>query len=677
MLIGKNRLFILLFTGLLLLVCLAYSNHFGNALHFDDLNTIEKNLSVQSIGNIPNFFTDARTYSTIPFNQVYRPIVSTTFAIDYWIGGGLKPLYFHLSSFIEYLLQGILIFFLFLKIMDLARPHKWNRYLALFAVGWYMLNPANTEVLNYISVRGEILALLGILASLLLYIKKPAWRKWGLYLIPMGLGALAKLSALMFAPILFFYILFFEEDSSKGVLSRALKRSLPALIFGAIVFIFVSVMNSPTVLLSTIPPVHYALTQPFAILHYFFNFFFPANLSADANWPLVTSFLDLRFLTGAAFIILLLLVAFKNSKQKENRPIAFGILWFFLALLPTSSIIPLHEVLNDHRPFFAYVGLVLSIVWWFRQKIISKETVIERRLLIRGSITIALIGVLVFSAIGTHNRNKVWLNNETLWYDVIQKNPQNVRGLMNYGVSQLEKGDYENAKAYFERAYVLDPVFSISSVNLGIVEGLLGNPTVAEKYFQEALVLDESYPEAYYFYARWLNVEGRYTEAIPLLSQAIALSPVYADAHYLLMDIYAKSEQWTELSESVRQALQIIPNDPITLKYGESERNPTSRIEAAAYFLAGKMPAAEDYLNLGLAYYQNRKFNDAILANKLAIQLKPDYSEAYNNLGASYNNLGIWNEAIKALERALEINPDSELARNNLELAKKMRARNF
>src|SRR5262249_3128098 len=94
--------------GVLLLVTVllaAYWNHFQNSFHFDDAHTIANNAAIQSLRNIPQFFTDATTFSSLPTNQSYRPLVSTLFAIDYWLSaspartGGLDPFWFHLSIF--------------------------------------------------------------------------------------------------------------------------------------------------------------------------------------------------------------------------------------------------------------------------------------------------------------------------------------------------------------------------------------------------------------------------------------------------------------------------------------------------------------------------------------------------------------------------------------------------
>ncbi len=54
-------------------------------------------------------------------------------------------------------------------------------------------------------------------------------------------------------------------------------------------------------------------------------------------------------LVGVAFVAAALSMAWITSRRRETRPIAYGILWFFIALLPTSSVIPLAEPMNDHR----------------------------------------------------------------------------------------------------------------------------------------------------------------------------------------------------------------------------------------------------------------------------------------------------------------------------------------
>src|SRR6266702_2502018 len=86
-------------TVLIVAIIAAYANHFHNSFHFDDAHTIVNNESIRDLRNIPLFFRDATTFSALPSNQSYRPLVSTLLAIDYQLAHGLHPFCFHLSVF--------------------------------------------------------------------------------------------------------------------------------------------------------------------------------------------------------------------------------------------------------------------------------------------------------------------------------------------------------------------------------------------------------------------------------------------------------------------------------------------------------------------------------------------------------------------------------------------------
>ena len=86
----------------LLLGCMAllaaYANHLQNGFHFDDAHAVVNNVFIRDLANISRFFTDGRTFSSLPTNQSWRPPVSTSLALD-----GLKPLWFHISTFFCFL----------------------------------------------------------------------------------------------------------------------------------------------------------------------------------------------------------------------------------------------------------------------------------------------------------------------------------------------------------------------------------------------------------------------------------------------------------------------------------------------------------------------------------------------------------------------------------------------
>ncbi|MGN6180494.1 MAG: hypothetical protein ACTHNW_15005, partial [Mucilaginibacter sp.] len=87
---------------LLMIACCAitYSNHFHNDFHFDDFHTIVNNAYIRDMRNMPLFFKDGSTSSVLPANQSYRPVVTASLAVDYWLGGGYNVVFFHLTNFL-------------------------------------------------------------------------------------------------------------------------------------------------------------------------------------------------------------------------------------------------------------------------------------------------------------------------------------------------------------------------------------------------------------------------------------------------------------------------------------------------------------------------------------------------------------------------------------------------
>src|SRR3984893_12722038 len=117
----RDKSCVALGTALLVLALIAaYANHFHNSFHFDDAHTIENNAAIRDLRNIPQFFRDATTFSSLPSNQSYRPLVSTLLAIDYKLGGGLQPFWFYLSIFALFMALTLLLAFIIYRLLHQA-----------------------------------------------------------------------------------------------------------------------------------------------------------------------------------------------------------------------------------------------------------------------------------------------------------------------------------------------------------------------------------------------------------------------------------------------------------------------------------------------------------------------------------------------------------------------------
>src|SRR5258708_2904758 len=146
----------------------AYANHFHNSFHFDDAHTIVNNASIRELRNIPLFFRDATTFSSLPSNQSYRPLVSTLLAIDYRLGR-LQLFWFHASIFALFVVLTVLLAFVINRLLDDGTISSRNRWIALAAAAWYGLHPANADTVNYMIASSEVISTLGIITSFALY----------------------------------------------------------------------------------------------------------------------------------------------------------------------------------------------------------------------------------------------------------------------------------------------------------------------------------------------------------------------------------------------------------------------------------------------------------------------------------------------------------------------------
>jgi tetratricopeptide (TPR) repeat protein len=618
--------------GALLLITLltAYANHFHNSFHFDDAHTIVNNASIRELRNIPLFFRDAKTFSSLPSNQSYRPLVSTLLAIDYRLGG-LQAFWFHASIFALFVALAVLLAFVINRLLDNEIISPLNRWIALAAAAWYGLHPANADTINYMIASSEVISTLGVVASFAVYFAFPRLRRSGLYILPAAIAILAKPTAAIFAVLIAIYRLLFRDGT---IIRRAAGRRalayfteiVPSFLICGAMLLFVQHMTPNTWVAGAANARNYMITQPYVIFQYFKTFFWPTGLSADYDLNPFTTTNDPRFWAGFAFAVSFIAIAIGTSVFRKTRVIGFGLLWFLITLMPT-SLLPLAEVMNDHRTFLPYIGLVIGMAGAVSLLI---NRAVKFAVPARIAVTCAVVLLLCANAYATFQRNKVWKTEETLWHDVVLKSPRNGRGLMNYGNTLMAKGDYAGALDYYHRALQLTPQYSVLLINLAIAEDATKQSAAAEQHFKEALRFAPTSPDSYTYYARYLLSNSRADEARAFLQSALELSPTDVNAR----DLLARAN-------------------------GQSVDQPTTQ-------------TPEFYLGLSLQLYREERYAESIAASRVALTRRPNYAEAWNNIGAAYNKLGNYEKAADAFEEALRLKPDFQLARNNLQYAREM-----
>lgn len=599
--------------ALLALLCIAYANHFDNSFHFDDAHAVVGNAALRDLANVPRFFVDATTFSTLPTNQMYRPLLLVSYALDVARAGGLQVRAFHATTFAFFAAQCVLMALLFARLLAAERPHAATPLLALFGTALYALHPVQAETINYVSARSDSLSTFFVVASVLAWAAWPSGRRWGVPIVLALAGVLVKQTAAV-TPLL---VLLLELLVARRPWREALKATLP----------FFAAMGATVLFMATRTPagftpggasrLRYAITQPYAVWHYVTQLFAPTKLSADTDLAPFASPLEPRALLGFLFVAFLAGSILVLARRRETGAAAFGLSWFLVALAPTSSVVPLAEVMNDHRMFFPFVGLALAAAS-LAAHLVRRHEESLRAPAARAAVFAGALLLLLACAAGTRARNEVWRDDESLWRDAVAKNPRNGRARMNLGLALMQRGALDEALAQYARALDLAPGYSYLHTNIGIALAAKGRFAEAEESFRRGVSLAQGSAEPAYWFARFLAQQGRTSEAAAQAADAVTISPRHPDARALLEQI---------------------------------EREPRT---------------PEEWLERSLGAYRAGDFEKSLAAARRALALRPGYAEALNNVCAAHNAAERWDEAIAACEEALRRRPDFPLAKSNL-----------
>jgi tetratricopeptide (TPR) repeat protein len=577
----------------LLLVSLTYANHFGNGFHFDDIHTVVRNPAIRSLSNIPKFFVDAKLFSIFPPNQTYRPLTTATLAVDYALGKGLDPFYFHVTTFALFLVQLLAMGALFTKLVG-------NRVQAWLAVAAYGLHPVGAETINYVIQRADMFVALGLSAGMLLYVHKFYRLAWVVF----GLGCLAKPSGVVFAGLVVAYEYFLG--------GRNYRRSIPyVLLAGGLALLTTSMQPSTNVVGATSDAYKYRLTQAYIAATYLREAVAPFHLAADSEFPPFENILEPLAVLGYVVVAALVYIIFRG-----RRPVvSFGLSWFLMAMAPT-SLTPLGDVTNDHRMFGPFVGLALCLATLLRTRF-SRYLVLF---------------ALPLLAYGTTLRNEVWGDEEKLWRDAVVKRPQNGRAWLNLGVCLLTTHRPSEALAAMLEAKKLNESYVYLEVNLGMAYAELGRLEKAEHHLLRATQVDPG-GTPLYLYGNFLAKGNRLKEAIPILYESNQRNPMDKKAIRLLHSLYDRQYAVCKGNPTVGNYSDFCLYLILGHEYGKAA-------EMAEKAVKLDPSSSSAWANQATAYLALKRWSDAESSARRALKLQPGMKSAQRTLEQAQNRNG-------------------------------------
>jgi len=541
---------------------------------FDDLANITKNFHLRFYDISRSMFNNSRWIGEL--------LNAFCFKI-----GRYNPFYYRLTNLFIHITSGVLLFYL---IMALCRKNKSNSFLAnnaltiaFITAGLFLLHPVQTQTVSYvIQARLEGLATLFVLATLFFFIRAMRTTSTPRSYLFTGLmfftGFLACGTKEVVVVLPFLAILldwFFIADRSWASFKQRLllHAAFTLLIIGTISYYLdpsflkeavqlklAAGNNRGNVLtdhaLDVITPGHFLISQFKVVLHYLFMFLWPQSICVEYDWKLAVS-----FFAPDSFFPFLALVALGGTAlycafKKNYAYISFGLLWFFVAVAPRSSIIPSSELICDYKTYLASIG------WLFVLGVLLTKLITTRSNKTPFSSFFAQPSAHMFTmglvcclfGYASLQRNTVWKSPVAFWRDIVEKAPTKARGHNNLGVACAEQGKIDEAIACYQKAIRLDAYYTDPYNNIAVAYTHKNEIDKGIMALNQAIVLFPYYPEAYNNRGSLHLKKKDYAPAERDLRTAIKLRPYYGKAHYNLGRLYFEQQQehtaWTHFKNA-------------------------------------------------------------------------------------------------------------------------------
>ena len=321
----------------------------------------------------------------------------------------------------------------------------------------------------------------------------------------------------------------------------------------------------------------------------------------------------------------------------------------FLILAPSSSFIPLHDPLYEHRMYLSLATVVCLAV-------MGLYLVAGRRSLIVFVVVGIGLGLL------TWRRNWDYRSDLAMQFGEVAQRPNDPLAHYNAGVALWKAGWIQEAIGQYQQALKIDPDLAGVHYNLGVALEAVGRAQEAMGHYEEAVRLKPDYVAAYYSLGNAFEKAGRLQDAMENYEQALRLKPDLAEAHYNLGTAFLRLGKFQEAMEHFQQVLRLKPD------YAEAQNN-----LGIALARLGKLPEAIDHWkravwsdpdfadahnNLGIALIRQGRAQEAVEHFRQALRIAPDMAEAHYNLGLALEQMGQVQGAIGHYEQALRLKPD-------------------
>ncbi len=491
----------------LLLLAAAFGSTLTSSFHFDDYSLF-RDPAVTWPGGWWQLFGLERT----------RPLTYLTFWLNYQIGGA-EPWGYHAVNLALHFLTVGLAAVVFRRV---STPQA-----ALIATAVFALHPLQSEPVAYVFGRATLLSALFCVLCWKAWLDGHRW--WAVSWF--GAALLAKTEAIAFPAFLAGYEWFRHGRASELRTSWRPLAAMLGLAVAAAGWLFhaarVTAGAGVAFDLGSITPKTYLLTQGRAVWEYLRLVALPAGLHFDRDYRLSTGW-DPS--TTAAWLALAALLASAVWLARRRRE-GYWLLGALLLLAPTSSVVPLADLVAERRMYLPLLSLSLGI------GVLLAEGLRSAPRALRAYFPLMLAAILAGLSC---QRSLVWRSEESLWRDTAEKSPRKIRPKLQLARALAEKGPagLEERFRLLEDAKALDPGNREVASELGVFYLETGNPEEARQQFEQLLTDSPADAQTRANQGAALYLLGRWEEAMAAFQKALEQDPCNFDARYNLILVH-------------------------------------------------------------------------------------------------------------------------------------------
>ena len=511
----------------------------------------------------------------------YHPLTWISFGLDYLVWG-MEPFGYHLTNLLLHGLNGVLFYFLTLRLLCLAVSGSVSaadpvlRMASGFAALLFTLHPLRVESVAWATERRDVLSALFLLGCLLCYLraagnseKERGRRRWLVAaVIFYGLSLLSKAAGITF-PIVLLALDVYPLRRFGGAPGRwmgpegrrALWEKAPFFLLGVSFGIVALLAQHEAGTLRTISRHGFSMRLAQAVYgsgFYLWKTVFPFRLSPLYEIPVRLELLAWPLL-GSAVGVLALSTIFVATRRRWPAGLAVWISYLAILAPVLGAAQSGPQLVADRYSYLSCLGWAvlagagLSHLWrsWLdghtRHPVFFLATA-------AGVAAVVGLGAL------TWRQTQVWHDTETLWRQVVAAGQKSRFAHNNLGLMLSGRGETEGGIEHFREALEIDPEYVTAHYNLGNTLLARGNLDEAAQHFKRALDIEPSHIDARLNLGIALAKRGELESAVRQFRRALEIAPAYSEAHFNLAIALAKQELLGEAVEHFQAALKAKPD---------------------------------------------------------------------------------------------------------------------